>query len=376
MSVTYAQNRPERVAGAMTLPARYYTDPALFERELQRIHYRSWLFAGRVDELPEAGSFVVRRFGRAEILIVRGEDGRVRAFHNNCRHRGTLLCAEDSGHLQGSIQCRYHAWTYGLDGRLKAAPHMDQVKDFREADYPLGSVQLAEWDGNYFMNLADAPSPFAEHLAGLDQRFRPYRMAELRRGARRVYTADANWKLVVQNYSECLHCPIAHPQLARLSHYLSGDNEAPQPSYLGGRMELKDGIASMTMDGQTNRACFVDLDEVDRRSVHYYALLPNLLLNLHPDYVMTYALWPLAVDRTQIVCDWHFLPSEMAKADFDASGAVEFWDVTNRQDWQLSDLAQKGIGSLGYRQGPFSYREDLLPGLDRWLLEKLRDVSA
>jgi Rieske 2Fe-2S family protein len=374
MSVSYVHDRPERVAGAFTLPARYYTDPALFEREMEAIHYRSWLFAGRADELPGPGSFVRRQFGRADVLVVRGDDATVRAFHNSCRHRGTLLCAEREGRFSGSIQCRYHAWTYGLDGALRAAPHMDRVRDFREQDYPLVGLQVAEWDGNLFVNLSQTPSPFAEHLAGLDQRFRPYRMRELRRGARRVYRVEANWKLVIQNYSECLHCPIAHPQLGKLSHYLSGDNEAPQPSYLGGRMELKDGIASMTMDGSSNRACFAELSEADRRSVHYYALLPNLLLNLHPDYVMTYALWPLAVDRTEIVCDWHFHPGEMAKPDFEPEGAVEFWDVTNRQDWLLSDLAQKGIGSLGYRQGPFSYREDLLPALDRWLLARLGET--
>lgn len=371
MSVTYAHDRPARVAGAFTLPARYYADPAIFEHEMERIHYRSWLFAGRADDLPKPGSYVVRRFGRAEALIVRGEDGRIRAFHNTCRHRGTLLCADEAGRFQGSIQCHYHAWTWGLDGSLKAAPHMDQVRDFRTEDYPLVGVHVAEWDGHLFINVSETPAPFSEHLAGLDARFRPWRMEELRRVERKVYRVNANWKLVIQNYSECLHCPIAHPQLGRLSHYLSGDNEAPQPSYLGGSMDLKDGIASMTMDGTSNRACFPDLSLEDRRRVHYYALLPNLLLNLHPDYVMTFAIWPLAVDRTEIVCDWHFHPSEIDKPDFDPRGAVEFWDVTNRQDWELSDLAQRGISSLGYRQGPFSYREDLLPGLDRWLLERL-----
>jgi len=371
MSVTYAYDRPERVAGAFTLPARYYTDPAVFDEEMEKIHYRSWLFAGRSDDLPQAGSWVVRRFGRAEILVVRGEDGRIRAFHNTCRHRGTLLCGGESGRFQGSIQCHYHAWTWGLDGALRAAPHMDQVRDFRLQDYPLVGVAVAEWDGHVFVNAAEAPAPFAEHLAGLDRRFRPWRMEELRRVERKVYRVDANWKLVIQNYSECLHCPIAHPQLGKLSHYLSGDNEAPQPSFLGGSMELRDGIASMTTDGATNRACFPDLSPEDRRRVYYYALLPNLLLNLHPDYVMTFAIWPLAVDRTEIVCDWHFHPSEIDKPAFDPRGAVEFWDATNRQDWELSDLAQRGIASLGYRPGPFSYREDLLPGLDRWLLDRL-----
>lgn len=375
MSVTYAYDRPERVAGAFTLPARYYADPAVFEQEMEKIHYRSWLFAGRADDLPKPGSYVVRRFGRAEVLVVRGEDGRVRAFHNSCRHRGTLLCGDESGRFQGSIQCHYHAWTWGLDGQLRAAPHMDQVRDFRNEDYPLVGVHVAEWDGHIFINVSEQPTPFSDHLAGLDQRFRPWRMEELRRVERKVYRVAANWKLVVQNYSECLHCPIAHPQLGKLSHYLSGDNEAPQPSYLGGSMDLKDGIASMTMDGTSNRACFPDLPPEERRRVHYYALLPNLLLNLHPDYVMTFAIWPLAVDRTEIVCDWHFHPSEIDKPDFDPRGAVEFWDVTNRQDWELSDLAQRGIASLGYRQGPFSYREDLLPGLDRWLLERLGHSS-
>jgi Rieske 2Fe-2S family protein len=371
MSVSYAYDRHERVAGAFTLPARYYTDPAIFEEEMARIHYTSWLFAGRADDLPHTGSWVVRRFGRAEILVVRGEDSRVRAFHNSCRHRGTLLCAGESGRFQGSIQCPYHAWTWGLDGGLRAAPHMDQVRGFRNEDYPLVGVQVAEWDGHVFVNLSESPAPLTESLGGLDERFRPWRMAELRRVERRVYSLHANWKLVIQNYSECLHCPIAHPQLGKLSHYLSGDNEAPQACYLGGSMVLKEGVASMTMDGTTNRACFPELAPEDRRRVHYYALLPNLLLNLHPDYVMTFAIWPLAVDRTEVVCDWHFHPSEIEKPGFDPRGAVEFWDVTNRQDWELSDLAQRGIATLGYRQGPFSYREDLLPGLDRWLLERL-----
>src|SRR5262249_33088074 len=152
--------------------------------------------------------------------------------------RGTLLCEEAEGKLPGRIQCPYHAWTYALDGRLISAPHMDQVDGFRIEDYPLKRVATNLWDGHIFINLSESPLPFEEHLAGLRAKFRPWRMEDLKLVERRVYPVKANWKLIVQNYSECLHCPIVHPQLQKHSHYMSGDNEPPQPTYLGGRMDL------------------------------------------------------------------------------------------------------------------------------------------
>jgi len=176
---------------------------------------------------------------------------------------------------------------------------------------------------------------------------------------------------VIQNYSECIHCPIAHPLLNKQSHYMSGDNEPPRPTYLGGSMELRDGVATLSLDGQTSREALPGLSAEDRRRIYYYALLPNLLLNLHPDYMLTFQIWPLAVDRTEVVCEWHFHPDEIAKPGFAPEDAVEFWDLTNRQDWELSDMAQQGISTLGYRPGPYSNREELLVGFDRFVLERL-----
>ncbi len=372
MSTTYSNSRPEVAAGeAMTLPARYYTDPALFQRELDSIYFEMWLCAGRTSQLPEPGSYFLRQIAGTGVIILRDERGGIRAFHNVCRHRGTLLCKEAEGKLAGRIQCPYHAWTYNLDGSLASAPHMEKVQGFSERDYPLGAVATAVWDGHVFINLAAQPVPFAEHLAGLDEKFRPWRMEELQVVERKVYHLEANWKLIIQNYSECLHCPIVHPLLQKLSHYLSGDNEPAQPTYLGGRMDLRDGVTTLTPDGQTNRSCLPGLGAEDARHVYYYALLPNLLLNLHPDYMMTPTLWPRAVDRTEVVCEWSFHPDEIAKPGFDPKGAVDFWDITNRQDWELSDLAQLGIASRGYRPGPYSNREELLHGLDRFVLGRL-----
>jgi Rieske 2Fe-2S family protein len=271
----------------------------------------------------------------------------------------------------GRIQCAYHGWTYGFDGRLLAAPHMEQVEGFAEADFPLRRVATAVWDGHVFLNLAEEPSSFAAHLSGLDRRFAAWGMADLRCVERRSYDVAANWKLLVQNYSECLHCPIAHPLLQKHSHYLSGDNQPPQPTWLGGRMDLREGVATLSLDGRTNRAPLPGLSPEECRHVHYYALLPNLLLNLHPDYMLTFTLWPRAVDRTEVVCEWSFHPEEIGKPGFDPQGAIDFWDLTNRQDWELSRLAQRGIGSRGYVPGPYSNREELLFALDRFVEERL-----
>jgi Rieske 2Fe-2S family protein len=368
----YVNERPEvRATEALTLPARFYTDPALFRRELQAIHYDMWLYAGRTEQLAEKGRFFLVRFAGVNVIVLRDDKAEVSAFHNTCRHRGTLLCKEDAGQLAGRIQCSYHAWTYGLDGRLLKAPLMEKVVGFREEEHPLGRVATAVWDGHVFINLSEKPLPFQEHLAGLDRKFAPWGMADLRRVERKVYHLKANWKLVIQNYSECIHCPIAHPQLNKHSHYLSGDNEPPQPTYLGGRMDLREGVATLSVDGQRNRACLPGLTPEQSRQVYYYALLPNLLLNLHPDYMLTFQIWPMAVDRTDVVCDWYFHADEIARPGFDPKDAVEFWDLTNKQDWELSDLAQEGISSLGYRPGPYSNREELLLGLDRFVLDRL-----
>jgi Rieske 2Fe-2S family protein len=370
MAQSYANTRKEMAAGVKTLPARHYTDPSQFQLEMERIHFDMWLCAGRLEQIAAPGRYFLRQVGNASVVVLAGEDGQPAAFHNVCRHRGTRLCREPEGQVPGRIQCPYHAWTYALDGRLVSAPHMDKVAGFAEADYPLHRIATAVWDGHVFINLSSRPGPFAEHVAALPGKFAPWGMADLRRVERRLYELKANWKLIIQNYSECLHCPIVHPLLHRQSHYMSGDNEPPRPGYLGGRMDLRDGVATLSMDGQPAAACLPGLGPEDRRHVYYYAVLPNLLLNLHPDYMLTFTMWPRAVDRTDVICEWHFHPDAIGRAGFDPAGAIEFWDLTNRQDWELSELAQQGIGSRGYQPGPYSNREELLQALDRFVLER------
>jgi Rieske 2Fe-2S family protein len=354
-------------AHARTLPARYYVERDCFEREMDRLFARMWVCAGRAEQVEGPGRFFVRELLGERIILTRGAAS-INAFYNVCRHRGTRLCTEAEGTFPGSIQCPYHAWTYDLDGRLIGAPQMDEVPHFRRADYPLHQVGVQLWDGHIFINLDADAAPLEAQLGALPARFEPWRMAELRLGHRVVYDVRANWKLIVQNYNECLHCPNLHPALNKLSHYLSGENEPLQPTYMGGRMDLRPGVDTMSLDGTCPRAFLPGLSAGERRSVYYYAIFPNMLLSLHPDYMLVHTLWPLAPDRTVNICEWHFHPTEMQRPGFDPADAVEFWDMTNRQDWHVCELSQDGISSRAYTPGPYSNREDLLFAFDRMIV--------
>jgi Rieske 2Fe-2S family protein len=354
--------------GARTLPAAYYVDDAFFAREMDACFARMWVHVGREEEVLTPGRFVVRDLAGESIILTRSTGGAVRAFYNVCRHRGTRLCTEAVGTFAGSIQCPYHAWTYDLDGRLVGAPHMDEVPHFRKADFPLHAIHADVWDGHVFVNLSGNPDPLAAHLGDLREKFRPWRMEELRLGRRIVYDVAANWKLIVQNYNECLHCPNLHPALNKLSHYLTGENEPLRSTYMGGRMDLRPGVETLSMDGTCPRAPLPGLPADDRRRVYYYSIFPNLLLSLHPDYMLTHTLWPVSSRRTINVCEWHFHPDEIARPGFDPSDAIEFWDMTNRQDWHVCELSQAGIASRAYTPGPYSNREDLLYAFDRMIV--------
>ncbi len=357
----------------MTLPARYYCDPAVFDLEASRIHRAMWRAAAPAADLAAAGDYRLVEIAGDSVILVRDREGRVHAHHNVCRHRGTRMVGEESGRLPGAIRCPYHAWTYGLDGALRSAPHMDRVEGFRLSDFPLVPVATAEWGGLLFVRVAPDGPALPDQLGPAADRLAPWRLADLRPAHTERYDLSANWKLVVQNFSECLHCPVIHPQLQRLSHYLSGENHPVTPGAVGSAMDLAPGVETLSTDGRLVGTPLPGLAPETRRRVGYEILLPNLMLCLHPDFVVRYLLRPLAADRTLIRCDWLFHPEALAEPGFDPARAVGFWDLTNRQDWRVSELAQAGIASSAYRPGPYSNREDQLWEFDRLIRDFLGD---
>jgi Rieske 2Fe-2S family protein len=354
-----------------TLPARVYTDPVWFDAEMERIFGGMWIAVGRIEEIADRGAFVRRDVGGASILIVGDGRGSARAFHNVCRHRGTRLCDAEHGTFAGRIQCPYHAWTYDLTGRLIGAPLMDEVDGFRREDYPLRSVHCDVWDGHMFINLSQDPEPLSQQLGDLRTRFAPWRMGELRRVRRVTYDVSANWKLIVQNYNECLHCPIIHPLLNQMHHYLGAANVPSTETYCGGAMGFKDGVETLSTDGKRRRRVLPGLGEEEQTLVNYFAIYPNFLLTLHPDYMVTVTIWPQAPGHTRLVSEWHFHPDEIATPGFVCDDAVDFWDRTNREDWAISERSYRGISSRGYAPGPYSNRERQLWEFDQFVIKKV-----
>jgi Rieske 2Fe-2S family protein len=354
-----------------TLPRRFYADPEFYARELDRFYFRRWIAVGRADHIPGAGDYFTRAIGTESLIVARDGSGSVGAFFNVCRHRGTRLTDASVGHFVDRIQCPYHAWTYDLQGHLVAAPHMPA--DFCKDAYPLHRPPCDVWDGHIFVNLSaicpaspapPAPAALSAQLGELPSRFAAYRMADLRLGRRIVYDVKANWKLIVLNFNECLHCPTLHPALNKLHHYLGAENVRPTACYCGGAMGFKDGVETMSTDGKRRRAYLPGLSASQQHEVAYFSIYPNLLLSLHPDYMMTHTLWPRAHDRTEIVCEWHFHPDELARPNAEIDDAIAFWDLTNREDWWIAEQSQAGITSRAYTPGPYSEREELLWSFD------------
>ena len=351
------------LAQARTLPRAVFTDPDTLALEHRELFARRWLAVGREEDLPEAGSFLTRAIGAERVLVVRAEDGRLHALYNVCRHRGARLVEEERGKLRGVIRCPYHAWSYGLDGSFRRAPRM-QPADDDTGSLALAAMPVAAGEGFVFVNLDPQAQSFAAFRDGLPGLAR-YRLAELRRAGRMEYEIAANWKIVCENYSECYHCPGVHPQLNRIADLSAGGFE-DGAGFNGGPMRLRAGFATMSMSG---RAAGVPLSAAageDSGLARYYLVYPNLMLGIHPDYLVTHVVWPLAVDRSQIVCELFFAGEALAVAGFDAGEVREFWDLTNRQDWALCERVQRGAASRGYRPGPYHPSERCVHAFDRW----------
>ena len=361
--------------GATMLPQDYYTSESVFEREMERVFSKKWLFAGHQSQISERGDFFLFSIGKESLIITRDRAGEVRAFFNICRHRGARVCNESVGTFVGGIQCPYHAWTYSLDGKLIGAPHMDEVEGFDKRDYPLRPVSTALWEGLVFVNLSPEPEPFENDFAPLLGKFSRWHLPELQQVHQTVYEVDANWKLLFQNYSECYHCPSVHPVLNKLTPYRNSANDLDEGPFLGGPMQMSMKGGSMTMSGQR---CALPLGQVsgeDLDLVYYYTIFPSLFLSFHPDYVLIHRAQPIAANQTRIICEWYFHPDAIADPGFDASGAIEFWDMTNRQDWHLCTISQQGISSRGYVPGPYSEMESQLAAFDREYLRVLGDKA-
>ena len=367
------------------LDGRLYTDSAVFDEEMERIFTSMWVCGGRLEELNEPGRFVTREIGGESVIAVRtaaagdagvGSNGNgaagpaangLAAFFNVCRHRGSRVVDECAGRAK-VFQCPYHAWTYGLDGRLVGAPHMG--RDFDANSAGLVPVRIEALNGFFYLSLAADGPPLAEVAADLPDLSR-FTLGRLVRGDRHEYEAQANWKILCENYNECYHCAVVHPELNRVSDYRNGGNLETGRFFVGGPMTLNDGCDTMTATGRSDRPDLPAIEVADRTSVQYFHVYPNLLISLHRDYVVTHTLWPIEAGRTRIVCEWLFDPDTAAAPGFDPSDAVAFWHLVNSQDWKVCARTQLGVASRGYRPTAYEESEACIQIFDGWYLDQM-----
>jgi len=335
------------------LPGDAYRSQSVLEWEIEEFFAGTWFCLGRADDLVGESQARAVQIGGESVLLVRNE-GAVNVFSNVCRHRRHELAPVGEPFDLRFIRCPCHAWTYRLDGSLATAPTFSGHTGFDEGDYPLLAIDAEIWEGWLFVNVNREAAPIPDHLGNLGAVLGQYAIGDLATAHGQRYEVQANWKLLIENYSECYHCTSIHPALCEVTPVSSGADLAPTGLWCGGTMVLKEHAATMSLDGTTPLAPLPGVEGDRLRQVVYVSLFPNLLISAHPDYVLAHRLVPLAPGRTEVECTWLFPADTVADPAFDPSYAVDFWDITNREDWAVCEGVQRGMASSGHRQGPLS----------------------
>ncbi len=314
-----------------------------------------WFAVARSSDLATAGQFVTKQVGRENVIIVRGRDGNLRAFLNVCRHRGARLCQEESGQVRRNIQCMYHAWTYGLDGALVAAPNLTKMTDINRSEYGLVTVHLREWLGYAWVCLADEPPSFEDEVIGAaDERLGGtdviggWQVDELAVGKRITYDVKANWKLIIENFMECYHCATIHPELTEMLPEFAQGNAAQM--FVGHGAVFAEDALGFTVDRSEGQQNIPGVDEDHDRRYYAITVKPTVFINLVPDHVIFHRMFPMRptgpwLSAIGSTCRTWSRPRPISPARW------SFFDLVNRQDFAACEACQPAMASKAYSRG-------------------------
>jgi Rieske 2Fe-2S family protein len=381
------------------LDSAFYRDPAIYERDIDRIFMRSWLYAGHHSEIPEVGDWFLFEFAEESVIIVRSGENEINALLNVCRHRGSRVCVEQRG-CSKLLRCRYHGWSYDLQGRLRAAAHMPE--SFDRSSIGLKKIHAEVLDGLIFINFAEEPGDFSTVREGLADCLQPYRLENTKVAHRQSYPIAANWKLAVENYCECYHCAPAHPEYS-MGHGLAHDDSRTEALYRDvmaradacglsdkavNRMYLeapafgadfsferypliRDHVTGSD-DGKPLAPLLGDVRDYDGGATDLQ-VGPVTYALIYCDHVVIYRFTPLTLDTADCDITWLVRADAEEGKDYDRDRLTWLWDVTTHADKAIIERNQQGVNSRFYVPGPLSTWEDYTWKFLSWYLETLRE---
>ena len=411
-------NLPDRVASLIanrrpghSLQREFYGDEEIYNLDIERIWRSGWLFAGHSCQIPKAGDYFTFELDADSIIVMRGDDRKIRALHNVCRHRGTRLCSESAGTL-ARIICPYHQWVYGRDGRLLSCRGMQDELD--KTEFSLHTAQVREVEGLIYVSLAAQPSDFNAANEVLGAMARPQGFEQARIAKMIDYTVNANWKLVWENNRECYHCNANHPQYIKanfdhynaddtterikeeiatavarnekewaacglaVSHKQTGMTNFPDADrdiwFSANRTPLVEGYLSETMDGQQVAPLMGDYTKPTVGTLRMRTL-PNFWNHSSCDHAVSTRLLPAGPRATLVRVIWLVREDAVEAKDYDLKKLLPFWQLTSEQDWEICENQQQGVNSRAYTPGPYSlYKEYNVDSFVCWYLKKLSSL--
>ena len=381
-----------------SLPQSLYLDQRAYDFDMAAIYGQSWLMAAFECELPKPGSYLSMTVGNWPVVITRNRDGEIKAFHNSCRHRGSILCQPGSGSA-ARLVCPYHRWTYDLDGALLAAGRMSD--DFRREEHGLKPIATDCSAGVIFICLAESPPSFADFATQFAVYAAPHNFKDAKLAASSVLVEYANWKLVMENARECYHCATGHPELSKSfpvnmsRHFDSGEDArnaafAARMDDLGlahtaiegdcwqmARFALNEGSVSISGDGQhLSKKLMCDLDGGDLGSMRW-AIDPHLFAHSTADHAFVFSCMPVGPAETHAFNKWFVHKDAVEGVDYHLDELMNLWTRTNDQDKWLAENNHRGVTSPAYTPGPYSPDAEMLARhFTDWYCDKGRAYIA
>ncbi|MDX1498318.1 MAG: aromatic ring-hydroxylating dioxygenase subunit alpha [Woeseiaceae bacterium] len=369
------------------LPAAWYYDPTQYRRELDAIWYRDWICVGRAESLAGNGDYFTASIGDQNVIVARVADGALRAWHNTCRHRGSLLCETERGRFRnGRIVCPYHTWTYDLDGALVATPGRLETPDFDPGKLSLLGVHVDTWQGFVFINLADEPVSDLDTFLGAEKDYLAnWPLESMHSVHREIIPVECNWKIFWENYSECYHCPRVHPELGRImpvyrqAVFDEADLPGWQPRFPGDRGfgRVAPGVKTWSVDGSSSLPLLDGPTDEERAvGVAFTSITGSMYVHGHPDYARSVRIVPRGPERLELVVDW-LLPTALGDVDREIIDEITGLALlVLRQDAKACELNQRGLRSRDFEHGVLVPQEYVLWEFHEWLRGRLEKALS